>query len=239
MAIIRFDNVTFRQNGKPIIEDFSFTFPEGELTLLLGPAGSGKGLILKMIAGIVEPDDGQVLCDGADVFSGSDDEIKRIRAKISYLFRSGGLISNLTIKENLLLPLDFHFPEILKQEKRQMIDNYLNEFGILSSKEKRPADVSRSICKQVGLIRSLIIQSKIMLFDEPFYDCDIRGKLLIQHQIERNKKNKITQIILTQSTENLIEFADWIMIFENGKVQEMNRRDEILNSDNSITKFYL
>jgi len=237
--MIQFSNVSFQQNGEKRISDFSLTFPEGELTLILGPAGSGKSLLLKMIAGIVEPTHGHVFCDGGDVFSGSAEALKHLRSKVSYIFRSGGLISNLTVKENLLLPLNFHFPEVSDEIKHEIVYKQLNEFGIASVKEKRPADISRSICKLVGLIRAIIIEPKVMLYDEPFYDCDTKSQLLILHEIERCKKNKLTQIVMSQSAENLVNYADWVMVFEDGKVHEMSRRTAIFNSKNTLTQFCL
>ncbi len=237
MAGIEFSQVSFNSDGRAILQDLTFRLPESRLTLILGQAGSGKIVVPKLIGGILEPTNGSVLIDGIDTSTNDQKQAKSIRSKISYIFRNGGLISNLSIEENIRLSLDYHCPQLRENEKKERIERFLSIYQLNTSiLAKRPANLTRSEQKLVGFIRGIIIEPEVALIDEPLENCEPQAQRLVLNQIKNNKSDGVTQTIISQSLEQIIPLTDYILVLDNGQIVELDKRDDIINSNNLTTQ---
>lgn len=237
MARVTFSEVGFESEGRAIVRDLSFTLPEGKLTLILGPSGSGKIVVPKLIGGILEPSKGVLSVDGVNVETPDREVQKKIRSKISYIFRNGGLISNLGIEENIRLSLDFHCAFLSETEKRERISRFLEFYKLAENiLPKRPANLSRSEQKLVGIIRSMITEPKVVLIDEPLENCEPLAQRLVIKQILQNKSEGMTQTIIAQNLDQIIHLTDFILVLDHGRLVELESREEILNSTNPLTQ---
>ncbi len=236
MSTVEFSNVSFFSDGLAIIDELSFILPEHKLTAILGRPGSGKIVVPKLIGGILLPSKGSVVIDGEDSKTTDDGKIKQIRSKISYIFRNGGLISNLGVEENIRLSLDFHCQHLTESEKKARISWFLKYFQLPETiLPKRPANLTRSEQKLVGFIRGMIIEPEVVLIDEPLENCEPNSQRLVLNQIMENKSKGLTQTIISQSLEQILPISDFILVLDKGKIIELDTRENILNSKNTIT----
>ncbi|NTV45286.1 MAG: ATP-binding cassette domain-containing protein [Chlorobiales bacterium] len=237
MSRLEFNNVSFFSNGKKLLDDISFGLPDGSLLLIIGTVGAGKILIPKMIAGILSPDEGDILLDGQNLNEGSDEQLRQLRGRISYVFQNGGLISNLSILENLLLPLDYHYPNMSRADKMKRIGEQLDSFQLKDVLDARPAALTRSTCKLIGFVRALLIEPEFVLYDEPLSNCDATAqRTILRKMVELKRSGKVSQVAVSQGTEYMLRLADYILVLDHGRVIEIGTQKEIAESKNEIIK---
>lgn len=163
---LEFKDVSFGFEGQDkILDNTSLKFPLGEIVSLRGDRGAGRSTLLQLLAGLQIPTHGQFEINGANVIDLNFEDFLPYRLKIGYSFDFGGLISNRTIKENLLLPLNYHqICSGIEAEERVFI--YIEKFGLTKFKDLRPANVSGGIRKLTCLIRPLLLEPEILLLDD-------------------------------------------------------------------------
>jgi ABC-type multidrug transport system ATPase subunit len=163
---VEFIDVSFAFDGEDrVLENTSFNFPLGEVVSLRGERGSGRSTLLQLLAGLQMPTQGRFEINGENVLDMRFDEFLPYRLKIGYTFDLGGLLSNRTIRDNLLLPLQYH-KLCSAQEAVDRVDYYLERFSLMKSKDVRPANVSGSVRKLACLLRSLLIEPEVLLLDD-------------------------------------------------------------------------
>lgn len=161
-----FVDVSFAFEGEDfILAHSNIQLPLGEIISLRGDRGSGRSTVLQMLAGLQTPTHGRMEINGLNLLDMSFDEFLPYRLKIGYTFDLGGLLSNRTIRENLLLPLNYH-RICSPAQAQERVDYYLNKFGLQKAKDARPANVSGGVRKLACLIRSLLLEPEILLLDD-------------------------------------------------------------------------
>jgi len=163
---IEFCDVSFCfESQDPILDHCSLVFPLGETISLRGDRGSGRSTLLQLLAGLQLPTYGQIKMNGINVSELNFEEFLPYRLKIGYTFDLGGLISNRTLVDNLLLPLDYH-NICSPKEALERVHYYIDKFVLNKSKDMRPANVSGGVRKLTCLIRSLLLEPEILLLDD-------------------------------------------------------------------------
>lgn len=234
--MITVKDISLINEGRVIIRDFSYEFPEGSLTGILAPVEERLSFLIQMISGITDPTTGSIIIDGTDILNATPIEIKRIRTLIGYVFDRGGLISNLSIRENLLLPLDFYFADMTRQAKLEKIASFFDFFSLpISLLDERPAKVHPQILKMILLLRAFIPEPKIILYDNPFGDLEFGFKKKIFSYIASLHEKKITQIFVSTS-DHLLELADNDLVFSAGEFIEAGPWDQLLFSTSPVTQ---
>lgn len=233
--MIRAENIIHKLSDIISIEGFSFSFTEGKTFCLLGSDELQLTAILKILGGIEKPYSGSVFIDNDDIYSNAVKDGFNIRSKLSYVFSSGGLLSNLSIKENLLLPLNFFYPSMLSEEKNNKIIHWLNEFNISKEiLEMRPANIPLRISKLILFVRAYLTSPKIIIYDEPFLNLNYKEREIVKNRILGFKKDEgITQIIKSNSDNYLIKNSDTVLIIDEGKIIESGSLEFIKNSGQS------
>ena len=227
MVFLKVSNVFWKSERVEVLQDISFTLEEGRSTIIAGTYESGKSVLLKVIGGISPPDKGTVFYYDKDIYDSSDEVIKGIRKEIVFLFHDGALLSNLIIKENLLLPIKYHFPDFIYDEIMNEINEYLDYFGIKNVLEKRPAEVSEISKKLLTFIRAAIMHPRLMLIDEPLFNLDFMSQKKVIVFLENLKKKGINLLIVSNSFDVLKAVGDRLIIMQDGKiVNVLNKEDE-------------
>jgi phospholipid/cholesterol/gamma-HCH transport system ATP-binding protein len=163
---IEFKDVSFSFEGQDLLLDrANIKLPLGEIISLRGDRGAGRSTLLQLLAGLQLPTHGQFEINGMNVIDMNFEDFLPFRMKIGYAFDLGGLISNRTLYDNLLLPLNYH-RICSPQEANDRVNYYLNKFNLNKSRDMRPANVSGSIRKLTCLIRSLLLEPEILLLDD-------------------------------------------------------------------------
>ena len=184
------------------LKDVSLEIKKGELTSIVGPSGSGKSTLMHIIGLLDEPTKGQVFIEGKDISRLSDDELSTLRNEfVGFVFQQFNLIPKLTILENILLPTIYARKKLdFNPEKKALI--LLNKFGLSGKIDSFPNKISGGEQQRVAIIRSLIMNPKLILADEPTGNLDSKtGKEILDVLCQLNKEEKITIVIVTHESE--------------------------------------
>ncbi|MBU0561817.1 MAG: ATP-binding cassette domain-containing protein [Bacteroidetes bacterium] len=232
MAIIEVENIAIRNEDEYRLNGVSLSVEKGALLLFLGSYESGAVELLKSIAGILEPDSGKITIDGTNIYAAKslEEEIYR-RSKTAFVFKNGGLISNLTIMQNLILPMNILYKDFSLAYKEKLIYEFMAIFNLIKILKKRPSELTQDERKLVGFLRAQLIDSPIILMDEPTANLGVENAELVYNKIEQNKRSGITQLILNHSSENFIKLADGVVVMEEGRIALTCYGDELADLD--------
>jgi len=153
-------------DGKNVIDGLSLTIPKGKITAIIGLSGEGKSVLLKLLIGLLHPESGKILVDGQDIAGMSEHNLIRVRRQFGMLFQGAALLDSLTVFDNLALPLEEKH-DIPKETIAKRVHLVLAEVGLTGVDDQYPDKLSGGMKKRVGLARALIMEPKIILFDEP------------------------------------------------------------------------
>lgn len=165
-AVISIRGVSKRFGSHVVLEDITFDVPRGKTTAVLGPSGTGKSVLLKVVIGLLPPEAGQVFIDGEPIVGVREKEVLRIRRKIGVLFQDGALFGSMNLFDNIAFPLIEHTNKTEK-EVRNVVLQKSELVGLVNHLHKLPGEVSGGMRKRAGLARALVLEPQILFFDEP------------------------------------------------------------------------
>ncbi len=185
-----------------VLKDINLKINKGENLAILGQSGTGKSVLIKCIAGLVEIDDGKLSIFGQDIAEIDDDELFDIQKKIGFLFQSGALYDSMTVSENLEFPLRRKKRSMKKETIKILIKEALENVGLSDTINEMPSELSGGMRKRLGLARTLILKPEIMLYDEPTTGLDpITSKEISKLILDVQRKYKTTSIIITHDID--------------------------------------
>lgn len=223
--------------SKTVHKGVSFQLHKGECLGLLGGSGQGKSVILRSLIGLEKPDSGQVLIEGQDIVPMNEEQLIGIRRKVAYVFQNGALFDSMSVYENLAYPLRAH-TKMGEDEIRERVLAQLAEFGLQGNEALSPADLSGGMQKRVGLARSIIMQPKIVLYDEPTAGLDPYNTIRIQEMILGLKKRGVSAIFVTHDMPSAFAVCDRIALLLEGKIQAVGTREQLESQpDSKLTRF--
>lgn len=184
---LRFENLTLEGQGPiPVFDQVNFEFPLDGVHWIRGETGSGKSSLLKLLAGLREPSRGSYLINDSDVATMSFEELVPFRRKIGYSFEYGGLISNRSIRQNLMLPFFYH-RDLSATEAEARVAEFCHRFRLDAVKDLRPAQVSGGARKAACVARSLILHPELLLLDHPTAGLDPREVRTLSEMIRHQR----------------------------------------------------
>ncbi len=223
---------------KVVHKGVSFQVHEREILALFGGSGTGKSVILRSIIGLEKPDSGEILFEGHDLTKMTEDELKQVRLKIGYVFQNGALFDSLTVEENLSYPLEAH-TKLSPSEILTKVNAMLELIDMKGSNDLLPAELSGGMQKRAGLARAIIMEPKIILFDEPTAGLDpTNTKRLIQN-INRLKTLGITGIFVTHDIPSAFEIADRVAILSEGRIPIIDTVENIRKSNDPLVQSFI
>src|SRR5471030_805934 len=159
--------LSFRRGDRPIFDNMTLHVPRGKITAIMGPSGIGKTTLLRLIGGQLQPDSGEIWFDGDNIPALSRRRLYEVRKKISMLFQSGALFTDINVFENVAFPLREHsqLPEVLL---RSTVTMKLEAVGLRGAGELMPAELSGGMARRVALARAIALDPELIMFDEPF-----------------------------------------------------------------------
>ncbi|MFW6329876.1 MAG: ABC transporter ATP-binding protein [Alkalispirochaetaceae bacterium] len=222
--------------GATILEDVDLEIPRGKTTFIMGPSGSGKSMLLKCAAGILPCDTGRVQFDGRDIAKLSEKELRKLRQEHGFVFQDAALWQNLTILQNLSLPLQYHRPQMPPAEVRRRIDALIDLVEFREDLTLRPASLSLGERKIASFIRALVLSPRMIFMDEPSTSLDSQAVQKISEVIERLKREGRTMIITSHNVRLASRFADYLVVIERGKVLAFDTMENIVKTDSARVK---
>src|SRR5205807_3815081 len=238
-VMIECEDVHKAFEGHQVLEGVSCQIPSGKISVVMGPSGTGKSVLLRHIVGLLSPDRGDVLVAGKSVPSLNEDQLLELRRNIGMLFQDGALFSSMNLFDNVAFPLRQHTKKSEK-EIREVVMGRLKEVGLAGSEKKMPGELSGGMRKRAGFARALVMEPKILLFDEPDSGLDpVRTALLCDLIKEIQRKYKSTAVVISHDIKAVFEIADYIVLLHGGKVVDQGSKEEIKNSPKEFTQQFI
>jgi len=219
-------------DGNYVLNDVSARFEQGKCNLIIGRSGSGKTVLLKSIAGLIEADEGEIWYDDQN-FSRLDVSARQlIRKNMGVLFQGAALFDSLTVEENVLFPLDM-LTQQNRKEKLKRANFCLERVQVTGSNKLYPAELSGGMKKRVAIARSIALNPKYLLCDEPNSGLDPETAIVIDNLIkELTEEFQMTTLINSHDMNSVLEIGDNIVFIYQGCVCWEGTRKEVLQTDN-------
>jgi phospholipid/cholesterol/gamma-HCH transport system ATP-binding protein len=242
---------TYKAFGRNrILRGLNMGLPEGMVSMILGPSGTGKSVCIKHMVGLLYPDQGDILVHGESVPNMPDDDLFEMRKKFGLLFQDGALFGSMDLYDNTAFPLRQH-TEKSEDEIEDIVMRRLNEVGLGSARDKMPNELSGGMRKRAGFARALVLEPDILLFDEPDSGLDpvrtaLLGELILEihrdmmdEAKEKQKTHLPTFAVITHDIMSARRVADYINVLWRGRIVEAGPAEDMLNSDNPFIRQFL
>lgn len=234
---IEFKNVTMGFHDDVIHKDLSFTIHRGESTALLGPSGTGKTVLLKLIVGLLHPTEGHIQVFGNEVSKMPEEMLMKVRTQIGFLFQGAALFDSLSVFENIAYPLRQHGAHD-EEEIRERVNIVLQQVGLESTLRQFPSELSGGQRKRIGLARALAPNPQLLLFDEPTTGLDPTSARQIEDIIENlNNNPEMTTVTITHDISSARRIAQRWMLFAEKTLQADGNAKELETTNRLIQDF--
>jgi phospholipid/cholesterol/gamma-HCH transport system ATP-binding protein len=222
---------------KAVHRGVSLDLHEGEILGLFGGSGTGKSVILRSIIGLEHPDEGEIIFEGRNLIPLTERELFSVRTRISYVFQNGALFDSLTVEENLAYPLREH-ALMTESEIHERVNEMLEMIDMKGANHLLPSELSGGMQKRAGFARSVILQPKVVLFDEPTAGLDPVNTGRLLQNILSFKRRGMTGIFVTHDIPAAFEVCDRIAILNQGRIELIMSVDEMKKSNDALVKSF-
>ena len=237
--IVELRDVVMRFGDKEVLDHVSLAVAPQERLAIIGQSGAGKTTILRLILGILKPNAGSIFFKQHEVSRMNDHQLEQVRMRIGMVYQDAALLSSLTVRENLALPLQ----ELTKKtsgEIDKLIDEKLEMVELTGEDRLMPFELSGGMRKRVGLARALMMEPELILFDEPTQGLDpVIGALIDKLIIDLTKRTKTTSIIVTHLMDSAFHVATRMAMLYRGKIIEQGTPGHMRESKNPVLVQFL
>ncbi len=233
------EDLVFRRGAKTIFDGLSLTVPRGKVTTVMGPSGTGKTTLLRLIGGQLRPDSGRIWVDGEEVARLSTRRLYALRKRIGMLFQTGALLTDMNVFENVAFPLREHtdLPEALI---RNLVLMKLEAVGLRAARDLMPAQLSGGMARRVALARAIALDPDMILYDEPFAGLDpiTMGQIVLLIQ-RTNRTLGLTSVVVTHDVAEAMDISDYVVLIAEGRVMDSGDTAEVRAGTSEWSKQFL
>ncbi len=217
-TFIEINDLHFSRGPRKIFDGVSMRIPRGQITGIMGPSGTGKTTLLRIIGGQLRPDSGEVVVDGRDICGMSRDELFEFRKQIGMLFQSSALFTDLSVYENVAFPLRVH-TRLPEEVIRDLVLMKLNAVGLRGARDLQPSELSGGMARRVALARAIALDPALLMYDEPFTGQDpIAMGVLVSLIKNLNLALKTTALVVSHDIHETTSIADKLYVISDGQV---------------------
>ena len=225
--------------SKKVLDGLDLEVPRGETVVIMGRSGSGKSVLLKLIAGLIPVDAGEIWFDGTEISKLNTKKMNVLRRKIGMLFQSAALFDSMSVAENVAFMLDQH-TNYTKQEMLRIVDEKLELVDLEGVQNLRPAELSGGMRKRVGLARALAFNPDVILYDEPTTGLDPVTCTEINQLIsDLHERLQVTSIVVTHDMHSAFSVGTLMVMIHEGRQLAYGTPDEIINIDDPILQQFV
>ncbi|MGE8225610.1 MAG: ABC transporter ATP-binding protein [Stenotrophomonas sp.] len=236
--LVQLSNVRIDRGGRTILRDVSLQVPQGSITAVLGPSGSGKSTMLAALTGELRPVSGTVQLFGRDIPHGNRDLLE-MRKNVGVLLQGNGLLTDLSVADNVALPLRAH-TKLPEPVLRRLVQMKLHAVGLLAAADAWPRELSGGMARRVALARALALDPPLMIYDEPLTGLDPIASGVIMSLIQRlNDSLGLTSIIVSHHVHETLPISDQAVVIANGGIVFSGSPDELQASTDPLVRQFL
>jgi phospholipid/cholesterol/gamma-HCH transport system ATP-binding protein len=236
---VEFINVRKSFGSNTVLNGLDLGLPDDQISMILGPSGTGKSVCIKHMVGLLYPDEGDVLVHGDSVPGMPDEELFEMRKKFGVLFQDGALFGSMNLYDNTAFPLRQHTDKG-EDEINEIVMRRLKEVGLGGAIDSMPNELSGGMRKRAGFARALVLDPSIVLFDEPDSGLDpVRTALLCELIKDVHEESGGCYIVISHDIMSARRIAEYIAILWKGRIVESGPADELFNSDNQFVRQFL
>ena len=237
--MISIENLYFYRETRVIFNNLSLQLPREKITAIMGPSGTGKTTLLRLMGGQLQPAAGQITVDGVNLSGLSRKALYQLRRKMGVLFQEGGLFTDLNVFENVAFPLREH-TKLPEEIVRDLVLMHLEAVGLRGAAKLRIDQLSGGMARRVAMARAIIMGPLIMMYDEPFSGQDPIGRGVLLRLIkELNTALNLTSIVVSHDVEEAIKIADYVAILFQGEIIGYGTPTEILKNPSPKVQQFL
>ena len=237
--LVEISNLKFSRDERFIFDGVDIEVKRGKITAIMGPSGSGKTTLLRLIGGLLQPDFGEILVNGADVHKLSKKELYKARRKMGLLFQSSALFTHLSVYDNVAFPLLEH-TNLNKTMLRDIVLMKLESVGLRGAAHLMPSELSGGMARRVALARAIALDPELMMYDEPFTGQDPISMGVLVRLIKRlNQLLETTTIIVSHDVEETCSIADYVYLIAGGKIIGHGEPSFLKKSDDAHVKQFM
>ncbi|TXL60705.1 ABC transporter ATP-binding protein [Aeromicrobium terrae] len=222
-----------------VLTGLNLNFVDDAITTILGPSGTGKSVLIKHLVGLLEPDRGEVLIHGQNIWGISKQERYELRKRFGVLFQDGALFGSMNIFDNVAFPLRKH-TDTSESDIADIVMDSLAEVGLEQAASKLPSEISGGMRKRAGFARALILGPDIVLFDEPDSGLDpVRTSLLNDVILDMHSRHKGTYLVVTHDIRTARKVSDYVGVIWKGKAVHYGEAEAAFNSPDPFVRQFL
>jgi phospholipid/cholesterol/gamma-HCH transport system ATP-binding protein len=236
---IRCIDVHKRLGGVPVLNGLNVAFPDDTITVVLGPSGTGKSVLIKHLIGLMFPDSGDIIVHGQSVPSLTMPELLTLRRKVGVLFQDGALFGSMSVFDNVAFPLRQH-TDFSEAQISARVSERLSDVGLADAVDDAPSQLSGGMRKRAGFARALVMEPDIVIFDEPDSGLDpVRTALLCELIQEMHAIHKGTYIVVTHNIASARQIGEYIAVLWRGRIVEAGNAERMFSSENPFVRQFL
>ena len=215
-----------------VIKGITTTFETGKCNLIIGRSGAGKTVLLKILVGLIQPDQGEIWFDDINVLKLNKKENRKLRNSMGMLFEGSALFDSMRVEENIRFPLDM-FSNMTKKEKDARVDYCLARVDLTGTNKLYPSELSGGMQKRVGIARAIVLSPSYLFCDEPNSGLDPKTSIVIDKLIKSiTEELNITTVINTHDMNSVMEIGEEINFLADGKLVWQGSKEDVLDTDN-------
>ncbi|MEM7675006.1 MAG: ABC transporter ATP-binding protein [Myxococcota bacterium] len=238
--MIKAENLHKRFGPNHVLKGIDLEFPEGTTTVILGGSGTGKSVFMKHLIGLLRPDEGRVLVENEDIAQVSGTALSRLRAKFGMVFQAAALFDSMNVLDNVAFPVREHRKDLSPSQVEDLVQEKLALFGLAGIEDKYPSDLSGGMRKRVGLARAIILDPKIVLYDEPTTGLDpITTDYVDESIIQAKEHLGVTSVVISHDISSAFNVADYVAFLHEGAIAAYGPPEAIKQSDHEAVRQFL
>jgi ABC-type multidrug transport system ATPase subunit len=228
--IIELKDISFSaQDDRKIIQGVSLEFPPGKTTAIVGPSGGGKSTVLKLSAGLLLPNEGEVFYNGKNIAQMSRSETLEFRRSAAFVFQDSALWANMDLYQILELPLKIHFPNMNKRQRQDRIKEVTTEAGYGKDLDIRPHRLSMGEQKLIAFARAMLCDPSVLFLDEWTESLDENAADRLINIVRKKQRESATILFVSHDMRIIIDLADFVVIVVDGKVTRNAPKEQIIS----------
>ncbi len=237
--LVNIKDLSFSRGSRKIFDGISLNIQRGKVTAIMGPSGTGKTTLLKLIGGQLFPDQGTITVDRKNVHSLKHSELYELRKKMGMLFQSGALLTDLNVFENVAFPLREH-TRLSNSMIRSLVLMKLQAVGLRGARHLMPAELSGGMARRVALARAIALDPNMIMYDEPFTGQDPISMGALIHLIKSlNLTLELTSIIVSHDVQETAAISDYIYVLSGGKIVGEGTPEQLAQSDSEWVQQFM